>query len=232
MNATQSVLTKNQKKSWTKEYTEGGETFRIVATARYDDQCGNGHNSFVITADIDRKSKNGRWVADSGGCVHEDIAKRFPKLAPLIKWHLTGSDGPMHYIASTVFHASDLDCWGGLKGEPKTTEYYVRPDGSGLLIAWPETDGEYRRPKPQRFETREEAQAVADAHGNAVVKEWVLSRHEGKERQLDYARSTAVWPEATDAELTEPGLKERLEARLPAIMVEFRAAVESLGFTF
>ena len=55
---------------------------------------------------------------------------------------------------------------------------------------------------------------------------------EGKARDLDAARNAAVWPEATDEELTAPGLKERLEARLPALLVEFRAAVESLGFTW
>ena len=42
----------------------------------------------------------------------------------------------------------------------------------------------------------------------------------------------AIWPEATDEELTAPDLKERLEARLPALLEEFQAAVESLGFTW
>ena len=55
---------------------------------------------------------------------------------------------------------------------------------------------------------------------------------EGKDRQLDYARSTAVWLDASDEDLTAPGLKERLESRLPALLLEFRQAVEFLGFTF
>ena len=33
-------------------------------------------------------------------------------------------------------------------------------------------------------------------------------------------------------DLTAPGLEERLLARLPALMAEFRAAVESLGFVW
>ena len=53
---------------------------------------------------------------------------------------------------------------------------------------------------------------------------------EGKVRDLDAARATAIWPEATDEDLTTDGLKERLEARLPALLAEFRAAVEGLGF--
>ena len=55
---------------------------------------------------------------------------------------------------------------------------------------------------------------------------------EGKKRELDVARRAAVWPEATDEELTAPGLKERLEARQAGLVAEFRAAVESLGFVF
>lgn len=44
---------------------------------------------------------------------------------------------------------------------------------------------------------------------------------EGKDRELDYARASAVWPDATDEELMAPDLKEKLEARLPALMQEF-----------
>jgi len=55
---------------------------------------------------------------------------------------------------------------------------------------------------------------------------------EGKARELDAARSSAIWPDATDEDLTAPGLEDRLLARLPKLMQEFRAAVESLGFTF
>lgn len=53
-----------------------------------------------------------------------------------------------------------------------------------------------------------------------------------EEGNLDYARSSAVWPEATDEELLSPNLKELLFARLPKLMEEFKAAVESLGFVY
>ena len=53
-----------------------------------------------------------------------------------------------------------------------------------------------------------------------------------EEGNLDYARSSAVWPEATDEELLSPILKELLLARLPKLMTEFKAAVESLGFIY
>ena len=53
-----------------------------------------------------------------------------------------------------------------------------------------------------------------------------------KESNLDHARSSAVWPDATDEDLLAPGLEERLQARLPRLMGEFKAAVESLGFVY
>lgn len=125
---------------------------RVTATVKHDDHCNNGHNTFAITADV----KDG--VHHSSGCCHDDVVELVPELSPFIKWHLCSEDGPLHYIANTVY--------------------------------------------------------------------WV------KEGNLDYARRTAIWPEATDEELTEPGLQERLEARLPALLVEFKAAVESLGLVY
>lgn len=123
---------------------------RIWATVRYDDECRNGHNTFAITADI----KGGG--ADSAGCLHEEIALSFPELAPFIKWQFCSSDGPMHYIANTVYHV--------------------------------------------------------------------------KQGKLDLARSSAVWLDASEHDLTAPGLEERLKARLPQLLADFRADIQRLGF--
>lgn len=89
-----SVLITNQKKvyGW-KEYQRNGERFRIKATVRHDDECGNGHNSFSVTGTIEEKRGNGRWYDSAGGCIHEEIVKHFPKLAPFIKWHLMSTEG-------------------------------------------------------------------------------------------------------------------------------------------
>jgi hypothetical protein len=38
--------------------------------------------------------------------MHEELAVVFPELAHLTKWHLVSTDGPMHYIANTTYHAS------------------------------------------------------------------------------------------------------------------------------
>ena len=81
-----------------------GKNHYIRARIRFDDECGNGHQSFAVTADI-HELRNGRYIEDGGGCCHDEIAKAFPWIAPYIKWHLTSTDGPMHYVANTIYWA-------------------------------------------------------------------------------------------------------------------------------
>ena len=47
------------------------------------------------------------------------------------------------------------------------------------------------------------------------------------EGDIEAARATAIWPDATLEQLQD---EEQLKARLPGLLAEFRAAVESLGF--
>ena len=47
---------------------------------------------------------------------------------------------------------------------------------------------------------------------------------------LHNARNCAIWHDATDEDLRIEGLKDRLMARLPDLMAEFRKDMESLGF--
>lgn len=263
----QSVLTKNQRKKYGPvTFMEDGKEHTITATVRHDDECGNGHNSFAITADI--RGEFGTWEA--GGCCHEDIARHFPELRPFIKWHLCSSDGPMHYVANTRYMAGNRDCWGKLKGEAKSFHEFVKFGSfpitygkSQKFVAWlkehngqamtikgiahePDENGKvtfadkytfdgyctewYRCP----FDTEREANEFLQAwNGNPVTYETVaVSFGEGKERQLDAAREAAIWPEATDEELTAPGLEDRLLARLPALLQDFKRDVESLGFVY
>lgn len=90
----------------------------IRVQMRFDDQCRNGHNDFSITGEIrDRRERRDGGIV-ACGCIHEDIARVFPELADLIQWHLCSTDGPMHYVANTVYMASDRDHRGKLAGEP------------------------------------------------------------------------------------------------------------------
>ena len=270
----ESKRTRKQVKTFTKTLPDKFQ--KITVSVRWDDECGNGHNSFAITADIwktDIKLNPVRW--DMGSCCHDEIKAAFPELAPLIKWHLCSSDGPMHYVANTVYNAEDRDCWGHRKGEPSNFEQVVQfgdnpikhkirssfakflqaykagvggnfdfevirydhenKPGDSYKFAPKFTYGGYAEKWHEcPFDTEPEALDFLKAlqTGKPQFLSIPTAWSDGKARELDSARHAAVWPDATDEELTAPGLKERLEARLPALLVEFRAAVESLGFTW
>lgn len=100
---------------------------KCVAYVRLDDECGNRHDSFSITGQTwYRNNVTSMWREGSGGCIHEEVAKFFPELAPFIKWHLTSTDEPMHYIANTMYHASNKDHYGRLAGEPSSWEVTIQ----------------------------------------------------------------------------------------------------------
>lgn len=220
-----SKLVKNQKKTYGPVfYTAHGNKMRIIATVRYDDQCGNGHNSFAITANINEKDAGGYWRDHSGGCCHEEVAKHFPVLAPFIKWHLCDSDMPMHYVANTVYHAGDLDYNGLRAGEFR--QHKSRGKQNGGLEGVP------------NWELKFPQEVVTDIYSHEkpapVTLEWSAYgiTGKGKARELDAARRCAVWPDATDEDLTAPGLEQRLLDRLPALVAQFKQDVESLGFVY
>ena len=210
-----SVLTKKQVKMFKKAYVENGQEYVLIAKVRYDDEYGNGHNTFAITGEIWR-AKNGQPIGrdcESCGCIHKDITKRLPELAPYIKWHLVSSDEPMHYVANTVYHAQGY-------GPRYAWIYYTGPsDPLGIEGA------------KERLLGYERADKAKEAEGQPGYRiAW--DEKTAKESNLDHARSSAVWPDATDEDLLTPGLEMRLRARLPRLMGEFKAAVESLGFVY
>lgn len=112
-----------------REYKEGARTRWMQCELRFDDECGNGFNSFAITGEsgycdaaLKARGVGYRLQADSFGCLHEDAARVFPELAHLIPFHLFDSRGPMHYAANAVYLAGDRDHWGKRKGEPHQFE--------------------------------------------------------------------------------------------------------------
>ena len=121
-----SVLTKNQKQTFSKEIRYNKHKCRIYVTLRYDDECGNGHNTFSITGsikDLENHSYNSTVCA---GCIHDEIAKYFPEFKHLIKWHLCSSDEPMRYIANTLYWASDSASTKYKAGEPNSWERVLK----------------------------------------------------------------------------------------------------------
>ena len=85
------------------------------------------------------------------------------------------------------------------------------------------------------FQTEQEARTWIEAlnHYDWCIGSEPVAWAEGKERELDKARRAAMWPDATDEELCQPpeALRAALEARLPALMAEFRADLERMGLS-
>lgn len=252
-----------------KYFIKGAMQYRITVQMRFDDQCKNGHSSFAITGEIDMKSGS-RWIDDCSGCIHDEIAAHFPELAPLIKWHLMSTDGPMHYVANTCYRAGNLDCHGRAKGQVSATESAVRFGGSPVTIKVRESFFNFLRTRQGNgefipvsiahgvdksgykfadkytfagygkkwhecpFDTLIEATEWSDAmRGNVEFVTIPTAYSEGKEREFDAARHAAIWPDATDAQLSLPRaeLEELLNARLPGLLAEFKSAmVETCGF--
>lgn len=252
------------------------EDTKCRAFIRFDDECGNRHNTFAITGET-RDFYDSRWHGGSFGCVHEEVEKFFPELAPFIKWHHTSSDGPMHYIGNTVYHAGDKDCWGRRKGDVASSHKVIRPQGSPFtrpvsdgLLKFIEAKLEHMRttlptnpdhgfkiievphedkpgdtfdygsqytfegyekpwsscPFNSLVDAQEMLAAITMPHTVEVV---ATSWSKGKERDLDAARNSAVWPDATDEELMADDLKEKLEARHEKLCSEFKADILKLG---
>lgn len=268
-----SVLTKRQVKTFTKFYTKNGEKQKIVCEIRYDDECGNGHNTFAITGDGYRQAKNGRWVFTFGGCCHDEIKKHFPEFAHLIKWHLCNSDGPMCYIENTLYLAGDRDCWGRAKGEPTGFAKSVR--FSGFPVSF-DLGEKFIESVEKSRGTLQDLEIVKVEHKNASggyqyspkytfncfpcewyqcpfdsidkarelltafktkdfeVIETPTGYSEGKNREFEAARHSAIWEDASEEILSLPPeeLKEKLLERLPALIAEFKKDIESLGFVY
>ena len=153
------------KRTWeVKLPSRDGHARVLIATARYDDECHNGHNTFAITGEeyesgsgprhearIERNGKN--LILRSCGCLHEQIAKHVPELAPLLRWHLTGDDGPLHYVENTAYWAGHRGYCDGKPGSPPNSDHLraccvfgavpefdngvsVEHLGESLLLSW------------------------------------------------------------------------------------------------
>lgn len=125
-----SILTRKQAKSFGPRKCGNGY---IIAEVRHDDECGNGYNSFAITAEIYEPhhrqaeasiTQNGKqyWLS-ACGCCHDEVIKAFPELAPYIRWHLSDTDGPMHYSANALYWAGHCGYRDGKPNSPPNLEH-------------------------------------------------------------------------------------------------------------
>lgn len=231
-----SILVKKQVITKTVEgFRIDGGHGKLVIKIRYDDKCGNGHNSFSITADMYRDE-----LEYSGGCIHDDIREFAPEYAHLIKWHLMSSDEPMHYVANTMYHARNTDCNGLLKGEYSAYELTIVSDeiakDKNIVIYKSGQMYNNKQNNPNLKKSNDkELSAIEEFKANLIVKHETVktnssySLSEGKEPDIEAARNCAIWEDATLEQLQD---KEQLQARLPVLIEEFKSAVESLGMVY
>lgn len=116
-----------------------GKHERLVVNLRFDDECNNGHETFAITADLyDSRQKRDRGIV-ACGCLHDDIAKHFPEFARLIPWHLTSTDGPIHYLENTMYWLGFRGWTDGKPSSPPKLDYArktaVWPDMPESMLA-------------------------------------------------------------------------------------------------
>lgn len=98
-------------------FVENGTQYKITAKISLDDDCKNGMYDFHITANIDRKGKNGQYYDHMCGCCHEEIQKHCPELAKFIPLHLCNHYGaPMYPEANGFYHLQN-------SGKETTIEY-------------------------------------------------------------------------------------------------------------
>jgi len=235
---------------------------------RYDDECGNGHNSFSITGTLYEHGKRGDLGTIACGCLHDDIKILAPEYAHLIKWHLMSSDAPMHYMANTLYHAKDREDMSKPLGAVLKSKRVVQMHGveqfpgkrnmvactelirSGAFemieIQHGPTDGYQFKPKYKvivqgdeteykwhegEFDTSRELVAYAEAvqAGHVDIVTVPTKWNEASEPNLDAARGSACWEDATLEQLQD---KEQLLSRIPDLLSEFIEVVEGLGFTY
>lgn len=194
---------------------EESEGNYIRVKLRFDDECGNGHNTFAITGNevVD-------GMTESSGCIHELITAKAPQFAKYIPYHLMNSDEPMHYIANTLWHSQGRDYNGLLKGETKqlcngrTGESVWEPavkNGKGEYVSVGHCDWVDAKERPK-------------SDGNIEYIP-VNNIGEGEPINIEVARETAIWPNATLEELRDEG---KLKARLPQLQKDFLELMKEL----
>lgn len=83
----------------------GASSITLQAIAKLEQLGGNQKPHFSVTGTIWKGTGPYSDEKDiAGGCLHEEILRVFPKLAPLIALHLSDADGqPMHASANGLY---------------------------------------------------------------------------------------------------------------------------------
>jgi len=87
-------------------YNNKATKYRIKVRAELHQLGMNQKPYFSITGEIERRAGNNRWVFQSGGAIHDQIAEQMPELKPLLLVHLADENGvPMHAYENAGYWA-------------------------------------------------------------------------------------------------------------------------------
>lgn len=87
-------------------YDGNARKHRMKVRAELVHLDGNKKPYFSITGEVERRAGNNRWVFESGGAIHDQIAKQMPELQPLLLVHLADDNGvPMHAYENAGYWA-------------------------------------------------------------------------------------------------------------------------------
>jgi hypothetical protein len=170
---------------------------KTVIKIRLNDECGNGHEDFSLTADIYEKKGNGQWCDVGGGCCHDHILALRPDLKPFADLHLSTWQGvPMHAFSNAFYWfagfvpevAALVEYHGGSGSDGKPAEECRRifadmiratPDQVAAIVAQlPRTEKELQAVlEDQQFPQQWQGEASAAI---ARLEEWTGKQFESK----------------------------------------------------
>lgn len=165
---------------------------------------------------IDKYSKGGGALS---------IGEHIPDLAYLDKYHLMSIKEPMHYVANSLYHASNRDHNGLLKGEKKQIKNGKTGQLAWHLMAVDKETGE--EIEIYELEKSFDGEKPPECKYRLDYRPW-CKIGEGKEPDLKAARSSACWPEANLEDFTE----DKLKARLPKLIEQFKKDIKKAGIAW
>jgi hypothetical protein len=77
----------------------------FIVTAQAYQLGGNAHPHFAVTGDIATPAERARGDGQAGGCLHDEAARAWPAIKPIIDLHLSNADDgePMHATANGFY---------------------------------------------------------------------------------------------------------------------------------
>lgn len=204
--------TNTLKHTVSKIYLDNGNTYKVIATIKLNDECKNGICSWSITGILYQKKGNGRFYDIGYGCIHEEILKASPKLKMFVDLHLCDWHGTPLYPVENGYYF--------LQKDKKQAKGYLRVTDEEMEILSKCDNKEYF--KYQLFalgiverwqeESRKAIQALEELTGDV----WVNPYKESEERHrlvLSDEEREEIEGNILSGYYTESAIQERQEAK-------------------